>query len=210
VQNPYEYTVANLDTIDFQALVKLARPSFNILEFGTGGSTLLFAQFAPPRAHVWTVDTDPKWQDRTADNLDKLGTGLRDRVDFLKHESWKKDLHERVGPLPWFDLIFVDGKMEDRAKFAEDAWPLLMPTGVMAYHDCRWQNVVHMAAQLMVNEYLEIEKIELGMQNSNVLAIHKKPLMHAPCPPPPPLEKWMTGVEFLPPPPSWPTKRLVP
>lgn len=206
--NPYDYCVGNIDPIDFQAIAKLARNAHRILEFGSGGSTQLLAMFSPPDAHVWSVDTDKAWQGRTSENLAKQGA--RERVDFLEYKRWKHDLCEALGPRPWFDLIFVDGLESERAVFANESWPLLMPTGVCAWHDCRWGQITGAALQLCANNFLELERIDVGMDNSNVLAIHKKPLMHAPCPPPPPLEDWMTANSFEPPPVGWPAKRLVP
>ena len=51
--------------------------------------------------------------------------------------------------MPWFDLIFIDGK-PDRIAVAQAAWDLLMPTGKMVFHDTHQHDfgaaVFHFAA----------------------------------------------------------------
>ena len=201
--NIYESVVGNIDREDIQALAKLARGSHQILEFGSGGSTQVFAQFSPPTASVISVDTSPDWQLRTAENLRKMGSGYDQGVQFIALDGWRAHLTDHC----WFDLIFVDGLESERQRFAAEAWDLLMPGGVMAFHDCRWPQIARGIFQTALEHFLEVERIDYGIGNSNVAAILKKPEMPAPHPPPPPLEDWMTAKNFSAPPPRWPTRR---
>lgn len=207
MNKPSDYCIGNIDVEDIHALAKLARGASRVLEFGTGGSTQIWAQFARYGTPIETVDTERKWQDRTVDNLAKLG-GYGGNVRYLQLENWKDVIREEDDGLPWFDLIFVDGLMEERERFATEAWPLLMPTGIMAFHDCRWPEVAKMSFQLAASNFLEVERIDYGINNSNVVCITKKPLMFAPCPPPPPQEPWETAHNFEAPPAGWPPKRI--
>lgn len=199
--SPFAYTAGEISRADINVLIGWARKSPRILEFGSGGSTLLFAQFAPPVAHIVSVDTKTEWHAKTQSKLDRLGMPSK-RVHFLPYGMWRQPL----GPRPWFDFVFVDGQMEMRAEFARAAWPLLAPTGIMAFHDGRWPNVAHMSFELALNSFLEVGRVDVNVDGSNLIAIQKRVEIVA-------IndhevegrEPWMTG--YADPPEGWPPTR---
>jgi predicted O-methyltransferase YrrM len=163
----YGSIVGELGRHDIQVLADLARTSTRILEFGCGGSTLLFAQFAHHMARLISVDTEPSWMDKTEEKLKLLGA---DRVRFLEYDGWEHS----VGHWPWFDLVFVDGLESKRLEFAETAWRMLQPGGTMAWHDGRWPQIVSMALTLVGRHFQQVDTVQLGVLRSNVLTIRKK------------------------------------
>lgn len=200
--NIYETAVVgNIDREDVEALAKLAKQSSRILEFGTGGSTQCFRQWAPLNAWIWSVDTDPKWQERTKENLHKLQAD--EDVTFLAYDGWREHFHDHA----WFDLVFVDGLFERRMEFARRAWPLVQPGGMLCFHDCKWGEVAAMAYQLAAENFLEVISVQPRIYGSNIIAITRGVELPAPCPAPPPLEPWMTAHNMEAPPEWWPKKR---
>ena len=125
------YCVGELCVPDIHVLTQLARRSHRVLEFGAGGSTTLWAQFCPPSAEIVSVEAVPAWHAKTKDMITRLGC---DRpITYLDFALWRS----AVRPRAWFDLIFVDHHA-DRIAVAEEAWDLLMPGGIMAFHDTHW------------------------------------------------------------------------
>lgn len=124
------YCVGELCVPDVQVLTGLARRSHRVLEFGAGGSTTIWAQFCPPGASIVSVEAVSDWHIRTREMLERLGARPVKEVLF---DVWRESIPQRS----WFDLIFIDHH-GDRIAVAEDTWDLLMPGGVMAFHDCHW------------------------------------------------------------------------
>lgn len=162
--------VGELSRADIHVLANLAKRSTRILEFGSGGSTLAFAQFAPPGARIVSVETEPKWIDMTREKLARV---QRERsVEFLPYAEWKSRLESQWA---WFDLVFVDGLESERPRFAEESWRMIQPGGVQAWHDCRWTQIVQAALQHVANHFQEVDVMQIGAgMRSNVLTISKR------------------------------------
>lgn len=162
--------VGELSRADIHALANLARGATRILEFGCGGSTLAFAQFAAPSARIVSVETEPKWVDVTREKLARVQ--CERRVEFLPYNEWKARLEAQWA---WFDLVFVDGLETERPRFAEDSWRMLQPGGVQAWHDCRWPQIVTGALQHVANHFQEVDVVQIGAGlRSNVMTISKR------------------------------------
>ena len=159
--------VGELGRSDIQVLAEHAQRSHRILEFGCGGSTMLFAQFSPPGSRIVSLDTERGWIDRTRDTLKKLDAN---RVEFLPYAGWTG----RVEGWPWFDLVFVDGLESERLNFAVESWKMLQPGGVMIWHDTRWSQIMEMILRHIGAHFQSVSRLDLGPGRSNCAIITKK------------------------------------
>lgn len=153
--------VGDLSLEDASILAEQARKRSNVLEFGSGGSTQIFAQCCS--GLVLSVETDPSWIAKTQDNLSLLG--LEQKVEFAPYDLYPKKLN--------YDLVFVDGAPDLRLDFAKDAWEQLEVGGVMIFHDTRRFEYFRMAAWIAQLHFNAIDRIEVNHQNSNMTLIHK-------------------------------------
>ena len=90
-----------------QALDRLIQPDWNILEFGSGMSTLFFARRA---RHLVSIESEPDWHRQMSQTLEQQGLTnvdyrLRDIATYVHHS----DL-----PDASFDLVIVDGLLRDQ------------------------------------------------------------------------------------------------
>ena len=144
---------------DIHVLCGLARRSHHVLEFGAGGSTTIWAQFCPPGAEIMSVEAVPEWHQRTTEMLHRLGvpSGRVRQIPFDgggKGPGWKG--HVTAGA--WFDLIFIDHHA-DRIAVAEESWDLLMPGGIMAWHDCHWPVWGKKVLEFLATKWLEVSDV---------------------------------------------------
>lgn len=153
--------IGDLSKEDAELLFHLSMKHFNILEFGAGGSTQIFAQGLPQ--NLWSVETDPEWIGKTKANLALLPKKT-DPVFLPFGEFPKRQV----------DLIFVDGVWAMRLNFALSAWPLLAPDGIMVFHDTRrWfdaQNVFSVC-----NRYSnEVQTVDMNLWDTNCSIVRKR------------------------------------
>lgn len=106
------------------ALSKVPNPK--ILEFGSGCSTLFFAQYQP--THLVSVEHSPKWFDFMQDHLKaiELVVDLR-----LVTNNYFEECHKF--PDNYFDFIFIDGK--HRMACLQAARRILKSGGVVMLDD---------------------------------------------------------------------------
>lgn len=151
---------------DAAVLEKYGRWAGKTLEFGMGGSTMIFAQCG---TQLWSMETDQDWIERTRHNLDLL------KVDPSKYRMlpYTRNLEGCTGEL--FDLVFVDGTAEGRFPFAYEAFKRLKMGGWMLFHDTRWKpDFRNMLDTIMVYQN-EISDIKLNMDHSNISGLQRKP-----------------------------------
>jgi SAM-dependent methyltransferase len=134
----------------------------DVLEFGCGGSTQIFATIG---CNVVSVDTDPYWIDRTYNNLELIPDGNKN-VRFVPYDYFTFDKQ--------YDVVFVDGAPDKRLQFAEKAWVCLKPGGIMIFHDTRRFEYFREAAWIMQLYFNEIEKIRVNYEDSNLTYIEKR------------------------------------
>jgi len=91
-------------------LEEIMRPDFRVLEHGAGGSTLWFAERAES---VVTVEHDPAWREAIR-NWAPSNVTLLTALDHT---------------LGQFDLFFIDGEHEQRARCLEQAYKIVKPGG---------------------------------------------------------------------------------
>lgn len=103
------------EVIDF--LGGLLTPDMRVLEHGSGGSTLWFAERVKK---VWAVENDPVWFDAV-------------KAKAPKNVVMRLQAPGSLPKLPGdFDLILIDGvPVEDRALWLKAAPALLKPDGVI-------------------------------------------------------------------------------
>ena len=152
--------VGDLSIADASVLADVSSGK-RVLEFGSGGSTHIFAQTAQS---VVSVETDPAWIDRTVSNLDLLGEHAP--VTFVPYYLFNC----RSG----YDVIFVDGVPDKRQRFAEDTWKFLSGDGVIIFHDTRRFEYFREVAWLMQLWYSEIHTVEVNKNDSNLTLIYKR------------------------------------
>lgn len=150
----------DLSLEDASLLVSYGIQSSAILEFGSGGSTQIFAQ-CMPQALV-SVETSSHWAKKTHENIKKLDRKTPAR--FFEYGLYPKDD---------YDLVFVDGLQELRREFAIDSWPLLNPGGVMIFHDTRRFEYFQDAAWVAQLYFYELDRMDVNIDGSNLTILHK-------------------------------------
>jgi precorrin-6B methylase 2 len=159
--------VGDLSLSDARELARLGSGANNILEFGVGGSTQIFAQCCP-KIFV-SIDTDRAWIERTSENLKKIS-----------HEKWTVPWLDNYPYTPdqFFDLIFVDGHPSKRLDFAMQVWSHLKVGGKMVFHDTRRFEYFRELAWVMQSFFKEVSKVEINVSGSNLSVITKCAPVH--------------------------------
>lgn len=97
--------------IDF--LNGYVKPHMNVFEYGSGGSTLFFAQRA---ASVYSVEDNPEWFHRVTTRLKEKGiTNVELRLcpfDFKNPVGFSESGYLQAMPDKKFDIIVIDGSEE--------------------------------------------------------------------------------------------------
>lgn len=154
--------VGDLSIEDAKVLKFFCDHNSRVLEFGSGGSTQIFAQCLPQK--IVSVETDHSWIERTRENLNKIS-----------HKNWTAP---QFVPYDFFDsgdfnLIFIDGVPEKRLEFAMRAWPMLDVGGCMIFHDTRRFEYFKNMAWVMQSFFNEICTVEVNISGSNMSIIYK-------------------------------------
>ena len=152
--------IGDLSIEDAWSLADMAQGR-RVLEFGSGGSTQIFAQVAKL---VTSVETDPTWIARTKDNLALLGEHAP--VEFVPFDLFTCRAE--------YDVIFVDGVPDKRLEFAQATWPCLSKGGSMIFHDTRRFEYFREAAWVMQLHFSEISTVLINENDSNLTLIGKR------------------------------------
>ncbi|MGF1493828.1 MAG: class I SAM-dependent methyltransferase, partial [Microcoleaceae cyanobacterium] len=102
----------------------LLRPEFRVFEYGSGNSTLWYAQRATA---VFTVENDPKWFDK----IQSATQNLRQVQLFLLEDPERYTNKIQDYPNAYFDLIVIDGR--HRNQCARRCSEQLRPSGVIVF-----------------------------------------------------------------------------
>jgi spermidine synthase len=162
--------VGDLSLQDADVLAKYAEQSKSILEFGSGGSTQIFAQTKPE--YMVSIETDEQWVKLTEQKL----AMIEEKTDpiFCHFGNWMDYVGNKR-----FDLIFVDGVDKFRLDFAVQIWNFLNPNGVMIFHDTLRQPDFTNVCNTAIKYFTEVKRIEFNEHASNgvvsnMSVIHKK------------------------------------
>ena len=128
-----------LPWISYDAQPVLARhlaPRSQVLEFGSGMSTLWYARHA---GSVFSLEDDPAWFGQVAKSLPanaevRLATTLRDYLTF---------------PERAYDLVMVDGVPDWRPDCVEAALPFLAPGGIFYLDNSDWPHAAESVRMIM-------------------------------------------------------------
>jgi hypothetical protein len=153
--------IGDLSLSDADILYNFGIKSNAILEFGSGGSTQIFAQCLPNK--LFSVETDQHWIDLTKKRIGQLKN--KTAPVFCNYDRW---------PLDKFNLIFVDGVDYLRRDFAIKIWNQLAVDGVMIFHDTRRFQDFQNAAWVAQLYHNEIDRIDINSNDSNMTVIYKK------------------------------------
>ena len=132
--------------------------SANILEFGSGGSTLIFAQVAN---NVVSIETHSDWIQAVEERLQLVPNPCP--VSILSYE-YVRDLADIS---QFYDVVFVDGLTHKRADFALAAWSSLKTGGVMLFHDTKRSPYIDHVLTVAGVKLLEIESAFFNVAASN-------------------------------------------
>lgn len=156
--------IGDLSHADAALLEEYARGATRILEFGSGGSTQVFAQAAPQGARIVSVDTEQEWIDKTRAHLANIPGASA--VEFWVYDGWR----EAAGA-ERFDLVFVDGFSPLRGEFAAAAWGYLEVGGHLLVHDTRWPIYARVVLEVVADRFLEVERLEPNERGSNISVV---------------------------------------
>jgi predicted O-methyltransferase YrrM len=147
--------VGKLSLEDADLLAEYGSKSASILEFGVGGSTLIFSQVSPNP--IISVEEDDDWLALTKKRLDFLGTS--EKVKLFKYGDPYK--------VPEVDLIFVDGLRTSRLGFAEKYWDKLKVGGYLMFHDTTRQKYLEDTLTFISNRPYKISNAIINAPASN-------------------------------------------
>lgn len=155
---------------DAGLLASLAERCDRILEFGSGASTQIFAEYG--RGTVESVETDMSWVVKTKRNLAALG--IKAPVTFHDWSSFR--------PHGKFDMILIDNIDELRQEAALASWPFLALGGWMCFHDTRrtaphgpsTTTDVQNACAVVARYSQEVASVALNQNDSNTTVITKR------------------------------------
>jgi hypothetical protein len=187
----WNYVVGQLATCDVETLIGLARVHSRVLEFGAGGSTTIWSQFCPPQSQIWCVEDVPEWR-RRGEELVARCTGQA--VTFVTSSALPGD---------WIDLAFIDGS-GDRIVDAGKVWPILMPGGIMAWHDTH-RPLGGDVFRFLAERHLEVGRVECHPHlYLATKAVHRTPDLDGSMDHSRWRREWQIGNE--PPPNDWPRR----
>jgi len=152
--------VGDLSLQDANILSEISENA-DVLEFGSGGSTQIFAQRANT---VVSVETENLWIEKTKKNLHLLGTHAPTK--FVPYDLFK--------PTGKYDVIFVDGVLSKRLAFATDTWSSLKTGGKMVFHDTRHFDNFKEVAWIMQLYFKEVSRVDVNYNDSNLTIIQKR------------------------------------
>lgn len=93
----------------------LIEPGFRVLEHGSGGSTIWFAERA---AHVDTVEHNPEWAKAVEA---ETGDNVTVHLNAPPRNFYGKD----------YDLLLIDGNSDDRNDWVQNATRMVKPGGIV-------------------------------------------------------------------------------
>ena len=159
--------IGDISKQDSVVLERYARGASNILEFGVGASTQVFAQSASDSCKITSLDTSDEWINKTKDNFTILN--INKEVTFKSFKKWKEGLGTQK-----FDLIFNDGFADLRQEFCRGAWDMLAVGGNFLAHDTRSRGSFNVLMEAATNNYLEVEHVLFNVDDSNITVIKRK------------------------------------
>ena len=153
--------VGALSLEDADVLANMSKDKTKILEFGPGGSTMIFSQCINREGSVVSVETKPIWVEELKNRLDLIEE--KSRVDLvLYNDFFQQKIADET-----FDLIFVDGERTLREQFALKTWKLLKNDGAMVFHDTKRKPYIGFIMSTIASKFLEVDSAHFNVRASN-------------------------------------------
>ena len=151
--------IGALSLEDADVLAKYGKECNSILEYGAGGSTIIFAQTSK---NVISIEGDQRWIDAVQRRIDMVGGGTCP-VEFVHYDGRKLiyDSNEKV------DLVFIDGVFGKRLQVALECWSLVKPGGYLMFHDTNRLTDSQLLHDFCVNNFTSIDYVQYNLVASN-------------------------------------------
>jgi predicted O-methyltransferase YrrM len=153
--------VGALSLEDADVLANMSKDKTKILEFGPGGSTMIFSQCINREGSVVSVETRPAWIPEIQSRLDLIEE--KSSVDLVLYDDFFQSNIEQET----YDLIFVDGERTLREAFASKTWKLLKSDGQMVFHDTKRTPYINHCLFTITKRYLEVDAVYFNVKASN-------------------------------------------
>jgi SAM-dependent methyltransferase/predicted O-methyltransferase YrrM len=127
--------------------LQLMKEGTDVLEWGSGNSTLYFSQYIPSQSSWTALEHNSEWASEVGKRIEQFGRGkitLRhipsdgpyvEGVDDGDLDSFYRYVMTAKGLRGRFGVIFVDGRA--RVACMQVAWPMLIDDGIMVLHDAQ-------------------------------------------------------------------------
>lgn len=117
-------------------LERIVRPTWDVFEWGAGGSTLWFSRHC---STLVSIEHSKKWKDNIWKRL--LGESASNVA--LQYVPVRKDDHDYADailkyPDPAFDLVFVDGEATKRDRCLRNSWDKVVRGGYIMLDNSNW------------------------------------------------------------------------
>lgn len=151
--------IGGLSLEDADVLAEYGRKCPDVLEYGAGGSTLIFAQTSK---NVLSIEGDQRWIDGVQRRLDMVQNETCP-VEFVHYNDRKLicDANEKV------DLVFIDGVFSKRLQVALECWSLVKPGGYLMFHDTNRLTDSQLVHDFCINNFTSIESVHYNVVASN-------------------------------------------
>jgi len=155
--------IGDISKNDIKLLCKYAKVSDRIIEFGSGGSTQVFAHFK----EIISLETEDIWINITKTHIESLG------LIPTKFMKWDDRKFEGI-----YDLVFNDGLVDLRFKFFNEVFPFVKIGGKILIHDTRGSSeYINQLCDCIKPFYNEISNISINEDDSNITVLTKCALM---------------------------------
>lgn len=130
----------------------------NVLEFGSGWSTIWFARMG---CFIFSVEHSQDWYTEVVKKLDELRIRNRTIVDLVQPKDYEKYLTQHVNKS--MHILYIDCIDEYRVSVTQQALRLLKKGGILILDDTHWALWNPILRHLWNNEEYKLEEIFEGM-----------------------------------------------
>lgn len=158
--------VGDLSLQDADLLAMYGKKSESVLEFGIGGSTMIFGQTCK---NVLSIETEPDWIELMQTRLNSIDCQHVQLMPYSEYLPYLKNSGIT------FDTIFVDCHTSRRAATIKHSWRFLKEGGSLLIHDTRkslkYKDIQHPYATifpfLFETHFVDIRKIDICAEASD-------------------------------------------
>lgn len=122
-----------MQTVEIISILKLLEPNHTVLEWGCGGSTILFSPFVK---HYYSIEHKKSWYERVRDELELY---KNDNVSLylVEVKDNYKEYVKKVDDLnvPKFDIVLIDGR--NRVNCGIHVLPYIDIESIVILHDAK-------------------------------------------------------------------------